>query len=845
MIDFTKRLRSQQSILKTDPLEIYESLDRTSEKGPLRPAQQAILNDWFEKFKDNKDLIIKLHTGQGKTLIGLLILQSKLNQGSTPVMYVCPNKYLAKQTCEQAKQFGIKFCQIDDISNMLPVDFEDGKAILITHAQKVFNGKTIFKTGSKSIEIDSIILDDSHACIDIIKSSFTIKILKDEKPFNELINLFESDLSEQGLALFEEIKNEVFDSFLPVPYWAWQDKLNDVAKLLALYKEENNSIKFPWELIKNRLKDCQCIISGNYIEITPYFNPIELFGSFHNAKHRVLMSATTNNDSFFIKGLGFTIESIKNPLKYEKEKWSGEKMILIPYFMDYNMDRTSIVNFFAKPNSKRKYGIVALTPSNKSANYWEGLGSTKAELSNIDSVISKLKSGFFENTVVITNRYDGIDLPDDSCRILVFDSKPYSESLYDNYHEQCRVNSDLVNIKIAQKIEQGIGRGVRGEKDYCVVIINGSDLISTIRNKKLQKFFSSQTKKQIEIGSNVTQFVVEEIQTSEKEKSLALVEVMNQCLNRDEGWKNYYYSEMDSIERDSINEEILSILQLEKIAEDNYAKGNIDISISSLRKIIEEYVCDEESEKGWYLQEMARYTYTSDKVQSDKLQIEAHKKNNYLLKPRSGITFHKLQINQTRVEAIRKFISQYDNFTQLFASIDEELYNLRFGEVKSEKFERSWEMLGIMLGFGSNRPDKYLNEGPDNLWNLNGNDYMLFECKNEVKNNRDEIYQSESGQMNNSCAWFKDKYPGSNYTAVMIIPTNNLAKGAGFNEPVSIIRTNELNKLTKAVRQFYADMKSYDIHNISDKQLNDSLKIHKLEPKDFKSEYLKEVYSKK
>ena len=59
---------------------IYDGLDRASDKGPLRPAQKAILAEWHEHRRDSKDVIVKMHTGQGKTLIGLLILQAKLNE---------------------------------------------------------------------------------------------------------------------------------------------------------------------------------------------------------------------------------------------------------------------------------------------------------------------------------------------------------------------------------------------------------------------------------------------------------------------------------------------------------------------------------------------------------------------------------------------------------------------------------------------------------------------------------------------------------------------------------------------------------------------------------------------
>lgn len=36
--------------------------------------------------------------------------------------------------------------------------------------------------------------------------------------------------------------------------------------------------------------------------------------------------------------------------------------------------------------------------------------------------------------------------------------------------------------------------------------------------------------------------------------------------------------------------------------------------------------------------------------------------------------------------------------------------------------------------------------------------YFLFECKNEVDENRSEINKIEAGQMNNHCGWFADEY---------------------------------------------------------------------------------------
>lgn len=54
MIDFSKRLDAKLLEKKIHPVEIYDTLDRISEKGPLRPAQEAVLNAWYEKNKEKK-----------------------------------------------------------------------------------------------------------------------------------------------------------------------------------------------------------------------------------------------------------------------------------------------------------------------------------------------------------------------------------------------------------------------------------------------------------------------------------------------------------------------------------------------------------------------------------------------------------------------------------------------------------------------------------------------------------------------------------------------------------------------------------------------------------------------
>src|SRR5712664_687869 len=137
MVDFRKRLGSRAAPQPIDPIETYEGLDRASDKGELRRVQEAVLREWHSNRREKRDVIVKLHTGQGKTLIGLLILQSKLNEGVGPALYLCPDNFLVEQTALQARQFGLA-CETIAGGDELPTKFIDSKAILITSVQTMF-----------------------------------------------------------------------------------------------------------------------------------------------------------------------------------------------------------------------------------------------------------------------------------------------------------------------------------------------------------------------------------------------------------------------------------------------------------------------------------------------------------------------------------------------------------------------------------------------------------------------------------------------------------------------------------------------------------------------------------
>lgn len=841
MVDFKKRLNKVTTDKKTDPIEIYESLDRRSIAGPLRSAQNKILSEWFSSHLGQKDLIVKLHTGEGKTLIGLLILQSYINAGKGPCLYVCPNIYLVEQAQKDANKFGINYCTIEP-NGSIPNDFIDGKKILITHVQKVFNGKTVFGIGNDYIPIGSIILDDSHACIDSIKDSFTINIRRNHDLYNQFIELFRDSLIEQGQGTFLEIENGDYNSFLPVSYWSWIEKSDEILNILSSYRGETG-IAFAWPFIKDNIKNCQAFISGHNIEITPIHIPIEKFTFFENANHRILMSATTQDDSFFIKGLGFDVESVKHPLTNPEQIWSGEKMLLIPSLIHEQLDQNTMINDLATPKAKT-FGIVALVSSFSKAEIYHNYGALTPKTHEITHTVDLLKKGSYENTVVFSNRYDGIDLPDESCRILIIDGKPFFNSLSDRYEEANRITSDSINIRIAQRIEQGLGRSVRGEKDYCVIILIGSDLVQFMKSSRTNKYFSAQTKKQLDIGLEIARMGTEDL--SDKNEPKAVVNsLIKQLLQRDEGWKEYYKEEMDTITPTPNNSTIYDTLVLERKAAVANNTGDYERACEFIQEIIDKYSTDE-SERGWYLQLLARYKYLDSKVDSNELQKSAFLKNSGLLKPKEGINYKKLEyINESRIQRIQQYMTEFDNYPELMVNVEGVLGDLEFGSL-SEKFESALKELGLMLGFLSERPDKEIKKGPDNLWCGVGNQYFIFECKNEVKADREEINKHEAGQMNTHCAWFEGEYgKDAPVKRIMIAPTKDLSYHGDFTHDVEIMRRGTLKKLRQNVKSFFKEFSKFEIQSLTDEKVQKFLQTHHLDIDSLTNEYSEKFFKKK
>lgn len=70
MVDFNELRKSKTQPNVIEPIEIYRRLPKSPEINDLYTSQAQVLDEWFNR-RNERDLVIKLHTGGGKTLVGL------------------------------------------------------------------------------------------------------------------------------------------------------------------------------------------------------------------------------------------------------------------------------------------------------------------------------------------------------------------------------------------------------------------------------------------------------------------------------------------------------------------------------------------------------------------------------------------------------------------------------------------------------------------------------------------------------------------------------------------------------------------------------------------------------
>lgn len=151
--------------------------------------------------------------------------------------------------------------------------------------------------------------------------------------------------------------------------------------------------------------------------------------TFTDCARRVYMSATLNDDSPIIENFDADPDSIKSPISARTLAGIGERMILVPKITKLPAPEEG-VRSIVRNFSNKGFGIVILVPSKYAKDQWVKVGATYADTSKkVDEFVGLLVDRKSDGPYVFANRYDGIDLQGDSCRILVIDGIPSQSSV--------------------------------------------------------------------------------------------------------------------------------------------------------------------------------------------------------------------------------------------------------------------------------------------------------------------------------------------------------------------------------------------------------------------------------
>ena len=781
--DFSKLNITGQQAKPTHPIDIFQGAAITDGNiNDLWLGQGDALREWYAN-SDKSDVAVVLNTGAGKTLVGLLIAQSLVNETRRQVVYACSSIQLVEQTATKAEGYGLtaatyyrqKFSQGDS--------YYRAEAPCVTTYQALFNGKSRFR----SDDIAAVIFDDAHTADQILRDQFSLSIARGEmtETFDQILALFQPYHNSVGLAssFAEVINGEASREFL-VPPFEIQRNLSELRRLLLQAGlGERTSTMFAWEHIRDREDLCCLLISDSEVTLTPPVVPVFSLPYFRDGVRRVYLSATLSAPDSFVRAFGRKPDEIISPSTTAGE---CERMILIPRAAEgVDDDLVSAKEVIAN------HKALILVPSYYKGQNWADIAAPPPRES-VSEAIDSFREAKPPAKLTLAARYDGLDLPGDTCRTMVLDELPQGAGPLERFQwERLNMQNSLRSL-LASRIVQSFGRISRGMSDHGVVLLTGKGLVEWLlvpRNRALLPRF---LQKQMEIGENLSKSASD----TGNLKSIA-----SACLSRDPEWVQAYTNNMRDLPSDGAptgQDKALDIA----LAEARFGRALWDRDYEgaavALNAVLEEAFEFSQFSGAWlsfwlgYSLEMS-----GDHQNASYFYRKACANQSNMPRPRSLTTSTGASVptQVTRIAEQMRIGHSDSLLVQPPKTLVQDLTPLN-GNGSSAQVEEAMRCLGQYLGLKSTRPDKEYGTGPDVLWMSEDGHAACIEVKAD-KQSTSSYRKEEVGQLHNHIQWVKDNNEVSEIVPAFVGPLLPSSKEASPSPDMKIIELRQFHELSQ------------------------------------------------
>ena len=764
-------------------------------------GQREALLEWTKQRK-KRDILISLNTGSGKTMLGVLMAQSMANELGGKCAYVCSTIDLVNQTEKEAKKLGIAPTTWHS-GKFNNTAFEQGKTFCISTYSSVFNAQRPFKKHN----VTKFVFDDAHVAEKAIRDSFTLRISRSDHKelYAQIADLLTPVFTKAGQPLaYQEVLTERSASIMLVPPMLVPevaDAISEVVRRLDLSKLLD--LLFPYLYLKDKIRICAITVSRGQIEIAPPFLPTPITHPFSQEDmRRVYLSATLQTQAEFARAFGKSPDVVIAP---ETDAGNGERCIL---FGNQVADDETGLKLASAIKHKQK--LVIMCSSYSDAQSWESVATIPKRVGFSDELeqFRRAPSG----AIVLVARVDGIDLPDDACRVMLIDNLPSGYTQMERFQVEYCAMTSLGATKLASRVTQAFGRINRGRKDYGVFILRGRSLNNWLSDAQNSALLPELLQKQLLLGEQVS------IGMIKGGGSKAILSVMNAVMEQDADWIKTYGeriadAELPAEAKASAKEKDL-LLTAAAVAEVQAMheawQGDFASAAAALAETADKVAIADTRLAGWHNLWLGWfYELAGDREAALREYARARSRLGgavTLPRPKSlTIEGHRMTARGSRFASLLsedhadRFAKEIGIFVKRFAP-------LAVPASSAAQHEEATRALGEALGFSATRPDNVFRTGPDVLWIDDEEKVcLLFELKT-LQQGPKPLTKKIISQGHDHLQWVRDNHPGVEIAGLIFI-----AESEGCHDdanPSEVMWVGKLSAVRVVADDFIIQMKT-------------------------------------